>query len=234
MRRVTEVIDCWYDSGAMPFAQWGYRGESPSRPSPPRERAAERFHEQFPADFISEAIDQTRGWFYSQLAISTLLFGDWGLGARELREKTNSPAPSPPPPVPYPHPFRNCIVLGLMLGEDGQKMSQEQAELSRADGDLRPLRGRRTAVVLLRQPAAVDGIRYSEQAIKDSIPEFLLRLWNVYSFFVIYANIDGFDPAEEGCRMRDAGVRNSMPALFADGEVVSPCMRARASWIAGS
>ena len=64
MRRVTEVIDCWYDSGAMPFAQWGYPQQNP-----------ERFKENFPADFISEAIDQTRGWFYSQLAISTLLFG---------------------------------------------------------------------------------------------------------------------------------------------------------------
>ena len=103
MTRVTEVIDCWYDSGAMPFAQWGYPHKN-----------AELFKSQFPADFISEAIDQTRGWFYSQLAISTMLF-----------EKET---------VAYPHPFKNCIVLGLMLAEwyeskDGKQrfLTEEEA-----------------------------------------------------------------------------------------------------------
>lgn len=163
MRRVTEVIDCWFDSGAMPFAQWGW----------PHAGHAE-FESQFPADFISEAIDQTRGWFYSQVAISTLLFG---AGDR-----------------PYPHPFKTCIVLGHMLGEDGQKMSKskrnyrEPAEIfDRYGADA--LRW----FFLAGQPPWTT-IRYSERAIKDSVPEFLLRLWNVYSFFVIYARIDGFDP----------------------------------------
>jgi hypothetical protein len=154
MRRVPEVIDCWYDSGAMPFAQWGY---------PYANR--EQFEQQFPADFISEAIDQTRGWFYSLLAISTLVFDGHKL----------------------PHPYANCIVLGLMLAEwweskhkqngqedflDGgigrrcrrclggaetdRQYVQVTAELAQPAGDLRHVRRRRDALVLLRQPAAVD------------------------------------------------------------------------------
>ncbi|MEM6691711.1 MAG: isoleucine--tRNA ligase, partial [Planctomycetota bacterium] len=91
MQRVSEVIDCWYDSGAMPFAQWGYPHQN-----------QEKFADQFPADFISEALDQTRGWFYSQLAISTMLFGP---------ESDQAQAQE------FPHPFRNCIVLGLMLSQ---------------------------------------------------------------------------------------------------------------------
>ncbi len=169
MRRVSEVIDCWFDSGAMPFAQWGYPQTGRSK-----------FSAQFPADFISEALDQTRGWFYSQLAISTLLFGE--------------PAAAGGAPNDYPHPFRNCIVLGLMLGEDGQKMSKskrnyrEPAEIfDRYGADA--LRW----YFFANQPPWTS-IRYSEQAIKDSIPEFLLRLWNCYAFLVIYATIDGFDP----------------------------------------
>ncbi|MEX2167949.1 MAG: isoleucine--tRNA ligase [Pirellulales bacterium] len=216
MERVTEVIDCWYDSGAMPFAQWGYRGEPfDSSGSGALARAAKRFHNQFPADFISEAIDQTRGWFYSQLAISTMLWGGVGAGGlglgKELRATpadTNSPAPSPQPPVPYPHPFKNCIVLGLMLGEDGQKMSKSKRNY-REPNEIFDRYGADTLrwYFFASQPPWTT-IRYSEQAIKDSIPEFLLRLWNVYSFFVIYANIDGFRPSDppppcgEGARER--------------------------------
>ena len=101
MNRVPEVIDCWFDSGAMPFAQFGWP-----------HRGHDEFERQFPADFISEAIDQTRGWFYSQLAISTLLFG------HDRQADAGS--------RPYPHPFKTCIVLGHMLGEDGQKMSKSK------------------------------------------------------------------------------------------------------------
>jgi len=179
MRRVPEVIDCWFDSGAMPFAQWGWPHEG-----------HEAFAAQFPADFISEAIDQTRGWFYSQLAISTLLFGDGAAATRDL------PAGASPPPGQPPHPFRTCIVLGHMLGEDGQKMSKsrrnykEPAEIFDAYG-ADALRW----YFLAGQPPWTS-IRYSERAIRESVPEFLLRLWNVSTFFVIYARIDGFDPAE--------------------------------------
>ncbi len=183
MQRVTEVIDCWYDSGAMPFAQWGYPHQN-----------ADKFKEQFPADFISEAIDQTRGWFYSQLAISTLLFG----GAKGQRGEGAKGADTlhTPLPTPYPHPFRNCIVLGLMLGEDGQKMSKSKRNY-REPGEIFEKYGADALrwFFFANQPPWTT-IRYKEQAIKDSIPEFLLRLWNCYSFFVIYAKIDGFDPAE--------------------------------------
>jgi isoleucyl-tRNA synthetase len=202
MERVSEVIDCWYDSGAMPFAQWGFpkgdsgrgmaEGSQSSAPStfpfPPS-----AFPFPFPADFISEALDQTRGWFYSQLAISTMLFGKGEGGGGKA--ETVDPPPSAFPHPPYPHPFRNSIVLGLMLGEDGQKMSKskrnyrEPAEIfDRYGADA--LRW----YFFANQPPWTS-IRYSEQAIRDSVPEFLLRLWNVYSFFTIYANIDGFTPA---------------------------------------
>ena len=225
MRRVGEVIDCWFDSGAMPFAQWGY---------PHQEGSCQRLAEQFPADFISEAIDQTRGWFYSLLAISTLLFSadsndpaappsrsteDLGHVDASVDMMPDAPPgrhgpalisdPRPPshgaadfcqeetPPVFYPHPFRNCVVLGLMLGEDGQKMSKSKRNYR----EPREIFDRYGADALRwylfsNQPPWTP-IRYNERAIKESIPEFLLRLWNVYSFFVIYANIDGFNPASD-------------------------------------
>jgi isoleucyl-tRNA synthetase len=177
MQRVTEVIDCWYDSGAMPFAQWGYRGEpATGEPSALAPGVSQKFHSQFPADFISEAIDQTRGWFYSQLAISTLMFGD---------------------SVPYPHPFKNCIVLGLMLGEDGQKMSKSKRNYREPNEIFDKYGADALRWYLFANSPPWTSIRYSEDAIRDSIPEFLLRLWNVYSFFTIYANIDGFDPHAE-------------------------------------
>ncbi len=171
MQRVSEVIDCWFDSGAMPFAQWGYP-----------QTGQDQFQQQFPADFISEAIDQTRGWFYSLLAISTLLFDD---ADRDSKDD-----------YPFPHPFRNCIVLGLMLGEDGGKMSKSKRNY-RQPSEIFDNHGADALrwYFFANQPPWTS-IRYSEQAIKESIPEFLLRLWNVYSFFVIYSNIDGFDPTD--------------------------------------
>lgn len=200
MRRVPEVIDCWYDSGAMPFAQWGYPHAPDSR---------ERFESQFPADFISEAIDQTRGWFYSQLAISTLLFSD---------EDSQDPDAQP---HKLPHPYKTCIVLGLMLADwweskDGKKVFLTEEDAQAAVGKDHAHRTGKMSKQKrnYREPNEIfdrygadalrwyffanqppwTSIRYSEQSIKDSIPEFLLRLWNVYSFAVIYANIDGFDP----------------------------------------
>jgi isoleucyl-tRNA synthetase len=173
MRRVPEVIDCWFDSGAMPFAQWGW----------PHSGTAE-FEAQFPADFISEAIDQTRGWFYSQLAISTLLFGRTPGSSQPGDTKT-----------PYPHPFRTCIVLGHMLGEDGQKMSKSRRNYKEPKVIFDTYGADALRWYFLAGQPPWTSIRYNERAIRESIPEFLLRLWNVYSFFVIYARIDGFDPA---------------------------------------
>ena len=182
MRRVTEVIDCWYDSGAMPFAQWGY----PQKPG-----SVEQFESQFPADFISEAIDQTRGWFYSQLAISTLLFGEKGEGGSG---KADDKAASNLTLHAYPHPFKNCIVLGLMLGEDGQKMSKSKRNYREPTEIFDKYGADALRWYFYANSPPWTSTRYSEQAIKESIPEFLLRLWNCYSFFVIYAGIDGFDP----------------------------------------
>jgi isoleucyl-tRNA synthetase len=181
MRRVSEVIDCWYDSGAMPFAQWGY----------PQQNQA-KFREQWPADFISEAIDQTRGWFYSQLAISTLLFGPEAKAESGKLKADNSSFNLQP--SSFPHPFRNCIVLGLMLGEDGQKMSKSKRNYREPNEIFDRYGADALRWYFFASQPPWTTIRYSEQSIKDSIPEFLLRLWNCYSFFVIYANIDGFDP----------------------------------------
>jgi isoleucyl-tRNA synthetase len=181
MQRVPEVIDCWYDSGAMPFAQWGY---------PHAEGSDKRFQTQFPADFISEALDQTRGWFYSLLSISTLMWG-------ENDEKKNSSFDIRHSSFPFPHPYRNCIVLGLMLGEDGQKMSKSKRNYLPPNEIFDKYGADALRWYFFANQPPWTSIRYSEQSIKDSIPEFLLRLWNVYSFFVIYANIDEFDPSSE-------------------------------------
>src|SRR5690606_21787311 len=232
MERVTEVIDCWYDSGAMPFAQWGYKGEPTnssgtlplegragegvaagtsaksnqgSSPLPQplpsggrgAEEAARNFHNQFPADFISEAIDQTRGWFYSQLAISTMLFGERSEagGQRSDKDLAASPLTSGLQP---PHPFRNCIVLGLMLGEDGQKMSKSKRNYREPNEIFDKYGADALRWYFFANQPPWTSIRYSEQAIKDSIPEFLLRLWNVYNFLVGYATSDdNWNPAAE-------------------------------------
>jgi isoleucyl-tRNA synthetase len=207
MQRVSEVIDCWYDSGAMPFAQWGYPHQN-----------QQLFATAFPADFISEAIDQTRGWFYSQLAISTMLFGDQTANDQHAQATA------------FPHPFRNCIVLGLMLAEwyeskDGRKTSTGAACLTEDDAkrefgehNYSPRIGKMSKQLRnYRSPQEIfdnygaDALRwyffanqppwssiiYSERAIRDSIPEFLLRMWNVLSFFTMYAGLDKFaGPAE--------------------------------------
>ncbi len=160
-RRVPEVIDCWFDSGCMPFAQWGY----------PHQNQAE-FERTFPADFITEAVDQTRGWFYSLMTISTLLFEDKAT----------------------PHPFRNCVVLGLLTDEHGKKYSKSLKNytdpmvlMERVGGD---------AVRWALYSATVPGqnTRFFDQAATDAVREFLLKIWNVYSFFTTYANIDDFQP----------------------------------------
>jgi isoleucyl-tRNA synthetase len=163
MRRVPEVIDCWYDAGAMPFAQWGY---------PHAAGSAERFKEAFPADFISEAIDQTRGWFYSLLAESTLLFD------REA----------------FPRPYRTCIVLGHVCDDKGFKMSKSlgnylpPAEVLDKDG------ADAMRWYFLSQGQPWSNVRFSSARVAEAKKDFLIRLQNVWSFFVIYANIDGFDP----------------------------------------
>ncbi len=173
MRRVSEVIDCWFDSGCMPFAQWGYPHQN-----------AELFKQRFPADFISEAIDQTRGWFYTLLAISTMLFGENaesgnGTFARE-----------------FPHPFRNCIVLGLVGGEDGKKLSKSKRNYKEPSYIFDREGADAMRWSMLSSQAPWTGARFKEDTIATDQREFLIKLYNVYSFFVIYANIDGWKPID--------------------------------------
>jgi isoleucyl-tRNA synthetase len=157
MRRVLSVIDTWYDSGAMPFAQFHY----------PFEGQAE-FEERFPADYICEAQDQTRGWFYTLLAESTLLFD------------TSS--------------YRNCVCLGLILDPDGQKMSKSRGNVV-DPWDVLDAHGAdafRWYYLTAQQPWA--GYRFSVDTVGESVRQFLLTLWNTYSFWVLYANAEDLGP----------------------------------------
>jgi isoleucyl-tRNA synthetase len=159
MRRVESVIDTWYDSGAMPFAQFHY----------PFENEAE-FEERFPADYICEAQDQTRGWFYTLLAESTLLFG------------TSS--------------YRNCVCLGLILDPEGQKMSKTRGNVV-DPWDVLSTHGAdafRWYYLTAQQPWA--GYRFSIDTVGESVRQFLLTLWNTYSFWVLYANAENLGPAD--------------------------------------
>src|ERR687894_218571 len=157
--RVPEVLDVWFDSGSMPFAQWGY---------PRNEAGEERFRSQFPADYICEAVDQTRGWFYSLLAVSTMLFG-----------KSS---------------YRNCLVLGHILDAEGKKMSKSLGNVI-DPWDVFETQGAdalRWALYTATSPGNTR--RFSRDQVDEAVRKYLLTLWNTYSFFVTYARIDGFDP----------------------------------------
>ncbi len=159
MRRVESVIDTWYDSGAMPFAQFHYPFEN-----------EEAFEERFPADFICEAIDQTRGWFYTLLAESTLLFD------------TSS--------------YRNCVCLGLILDPEGQKMSKSRGNVVEP-WDVIAAHGAdafRWYYLTSQQPWS--GYRFSLDTVGESVRQFLLTLWNTYSFWVLYANAENLGPSD--------------------------------------
>ena len=166
MKRVEEVIDAWYDSGSAPFAQWHYPFEN-----------EKVFKENFPADFICEAIDQTRGWFYSLLAISTLLFDE--------------------------APYKNVLTLGLILDEKGQKMSKkarnyvEPAEIFQKYG-ADALRWYLISASPPWQPK-----RFYEKVVKDVLSKFLLTLWNVFSFYETYARLDDFDYGRDAVKCEE-------------------------------
>ncbi|MEZ4267346.1 MAG: isoleucine--tRNA ligase [Myxococcota bacterium] len=162
MRRVPEVIDCWFDSGCMPFAQWGW----------PHQGDAE-FKGAFPADFISEAIDQTRGWFYSLLMVSTLLFDE----------------------AQSPHPYKTCIVLGHVCDKTGKKESKSKGNYTPPDEILETDGADAMRWYFYAANPPWSNTRYSADAVRQAQQEFLVKLRNVYAFFVIYAEIDGFDPA---------------------------------------
>ncbi|MCI8337685.1 MAG: isoleucine--tRNA ligase [Lachnospiraceae bacterium] len=156
MRRVPEVIDCWFDSGAMPFAQHHYPFEN-----------KELFEQQFPAQFISEAVDQTRGWFYSLMAESTLLFNK--------------------------APYENVIVLGHVQDENGQKMSKSKGNAVDPFEALENYGADAIRWYFYVNSAPWLPNRFHGKAVQEGQRKFMGTLWNTYAFFVLYANIDGFD-----------------------------------------
>ncbi len=156
MHRVKEVIDCWFDSGAMPFAQWHYPFEN-----------EEIFKENFPANFISEAVDQTRGWFYSLLAISTLIFNE--------------------------APYKNVIVLGHVQDENGQKMSKSKGNAVDPFDALEQFGADAIRWYFYSNSAPWLPNRFHAGAVTEGQRKFMGTLWNTYAFFVLYANIDKFD-----------------------------------------
>ena len=159
MHRVPEVIDCWFDSGSMPFAQWHYPFEN-----------KDKFEENFPADFISEAVDQTRGWFYSLLAISTLIFNK--------------------------APYKNVIVLGLVQDENGQKMSKSKGNAVDPFEALQTYGADAIRWYFYENSAPWLPNKFHAGAVVEGQRKFMGTLWNTYAFFVLYANIDKFDPTK--------------------------------------
>ncbi len=160
MKRVPEVIDCWFDSGSMPFAQHHYPFEN-----------KDLFEAQFPADFISEAVDQTRGWFYSLLAISTLLFNK--------------------------APYKNVIVLGLVQDENGQKMSKSKGNAVDPFDALQKYGADAIRWYFYINSAPWLPNRFHDKAVVEGQRKFLGTLWNTYAFYTLYANIDNFDPTKQ-------------------------------------
>ena len=159
MHRVPEVIDCWFDSGSMPFAQWHYPFENKGI-----------FERRFPADFISEAVDQTRGWFYSLIAISTLLF--------------------------HKAPYKNVIVLGHVQDKDGRKMSKSKGNAVDPMDALRKHGADAVRWYFYENSAPWLPNRYHDAAVQEGQRKFMGTLWNTYAFYVLYAEIDQFDPTQ--------------------------------------
>ncbi|MFR6056288.1 MAG: isoleucine--tRNA ligase, partial [Eubacteriales bacterium] len=165
--REKEVIDCWFDSGSMPFAQLHYPFEN-----------KEAFEKHFPADFISEAIDQTRGWFYTLMTISTLLF-----------DKSS---------------FKNCIVLGLVNDKNGVKMSKHKGNVVDPWSVLDKQGADAVRWYFYTASAPWLPSRFSAEAVSEGQRKYMGTLWNTYAFFVLYANIDGYDPSKyelKNCRL---------------------------------
>jgi len=184
MRRVPEVIDCWFDSGAMQIAQWHYPFENESLLEDGR----------FPADYICEAVDQTRGWFYSLHAIATLLF--------------NRPS------------FKNVICLGHILDAKGEKMSKAKGNVVEPGVIINKYGADALRWYCFTASPPGNVRRFSEKLVSEVTRRFLLTLWNVYSFFVTYANIDQFTPGSEGAALEpselDRWIISELNQLIAD------------------
>jgi isoleucyl-tRNA synthetase len=158
LKRIEGVLDCWFESGSMPYAQWGYPFEN-----------VEAFQKAFPGDFIAEGLDQTRGWFYTLMVIGTALFGK--------------------------APFKNVVVNGLVLAEDGKKMSKSLRNYPDPMLVLEQHGADALRLYMIDSPVVkAQELRFSENGVKEIVRKILLRWWNSYSFFVNYANIDDFRP----------------------------------------
>lgn len=159
MHRTKEVIDCWYDSGAMPYAQWHYPFEN-----------QQEFEDRFPADFISEAVDQTRGWFYSLLAIGTLVFGRAS--------------------------FENCLVLGHVQDKDGHKMSKHLGNVVDPWSVINKQGADAVRWYFYTAGAPWLPSRFYDEAVSEAQRRFMGTLWNTYAFYILYADIDGYAPGD--------------------------------------
>ncbi len=173
LTRTPEVLDCWFESGSMPYAQNHYPFEN-----------REVFERSFPADFIGEGLDQTRGWFYTLTVLSTALF--------------NQPA------------FKNCIVNGMVLAEDGKKMSKRLRNYPDPGEILNKYGADALRLYLMQSPAMhAEELRFSEKGLLELMRAVMLPMWNSYSFFASYANIDGWRP-EEGVALQSGGKKLSL------------------------
>ncbi len=160
MRRIPDIFDCWFESGSMPYAQQHYPFEN-----------KENWDQLFPADFINEGLDQTRGWFYSLTVLAAGLFG--------------KPA------------FEHCIVSGIVLAEDGSKMSKSKHNYTDPMDVVKEYGADALRFALINSTLVrADDVKYSDDLVKDVLKSLLIPLWNAYSFFVTYANIDGYEPSE--------------------------------------
>ncbi|KYG63763.1 isoleucine--tRNA ligase [Bdellovibrio bacteriovorus] len=183
LKRIEGVLDCWFESGSMPYAQWGYPKTN-----------VEEFKKAFPADFIAEGLDQTRGWFYTLMVIGTALFGK--------------------------APFKNVVVNGLVLAEDGRKMSKSLKNYPDPMEVLNQHGADALRLYLIDSPVVkAQELKFSEKGVYDVVRKILLRWWNSYSFFANYANIDGFVPkgdAKNSPNILDQWVLSRLNGLIAN------------------
>ncbi len=187
--RTPEVLDCWFESGSMPYAQQHYMGDAEGKPN------AEEFKDFFPADFIAEGLDQTRGWFYTLMLLGTMLFGK--------------------------SPYRNVVVNGLVLAEDGKKMSKRLKNYPDPNLMLNTYGADAIRLYMIYSPVVrAENLKFSENGVKQILRDLLIPWWNAYSFFVTYANVDGFADKEVVKPMSgnvlDRWIVSSMETLIAD------------------
>ena len=189
-KRTPEVLDCWFESGSMPYAQVHYPFENKAR-----------FEANFPADFIAEGLDQTRGWFYTLMVLATSLFG-----------KTA---------------FKNVVVNGLVLAEDGRKMSKRLKNYPDPNYVIDTYGADALRLYMINSPVVrADDLRFSEEGVKQCLRDFLIPLWNAYSFFVTYARIDGWTPSQK------SEVRDQKSAHLLDRWILSALERLNSQVVA--